>query len=119
MIVHDIKRLCNNIYRVILDALSICFNGYDPASRKLKNFFLANFILFRGMKLYLIDNLRITFGFRIENFLIVASNKVISEHGFRLTDDYEFIRVKWVSNDAVIKLHNDHVFFIASFRRGD
>lgn len=93
MIIHDIERLGNSFHRIVLDALTIYLNGHNPTPGKLEYFLQFYLIFFSGMKFYFRDPFRASKTFCIENLFVIASNKMVSEHGLRLANYFKFVFV--------------------------
>ena len=66
------------------------------------------------MELYLLDFLNSTLSFCKEDLFVVASHYVTSHHGLWLANYFQTLVVQTSLDDAVIKLHDQHVLHVAT-----
>lgn len=62
----------------------------------------------------LLNFLNSALSFCKEDLFVVASHYVTSHHGLWLTNDFQTLVVQASLDDAVIKLHDQHVLYVAT-----
>lgn len=71
--------------------IRVCLESDDPRSRKLIN--LLHLDVIGHVELEHENFLRVAYAFREEDFLVVAADKVASNHCLWLNDNFEYLLV--------------------------
>ena len=93
-IVHDEHALqARFLFHIVLDTLAIRFEHGQLPAGELVDLMLRNLVWLRRMELHLEDFVDISRAFSEEDFLVISSDQMPSDHSLRVADHFEEITI--------------------------
>lgn len=93
LVIHNNQALTTALFNIICHQFTVGLKSHQSASRQLEYFLLGDLVRLGCMELQLLDLVYVSLTFGVENFLVVASDEVSTDHVFWFANDFENVFV--------------------------